>query len=45
MLDGLYRIDGDLNFMMNLERIFGSNDKDKQNEQFSKNNKILGIGG
>ncbi|MBF8983167.1 NAD(P)H-dependent oxidoreductase [Lutibacter sp. B2] len=47
MMDGLYRIEGDFNFMMVMSKIFGSgeSDKDKKMDECSQNSKILGIKG
>ncbi len=45
MLEGLYRIDGDLGLMMHLGKLFGSNIEEKSKEQDEKSNEVLGING
>ncbi|MCY6369376.1 NAD(P)H-dependent oxidoreductase [Clostridium ganghwense] len=47
MMDGLYRIEGDLNFMMAMGKIFGSDDSKEANDsnEEPKKDKILGIKG
>lgn len=47
MMDGLYRIEGNLDFMMSMGKIFGSGDSEESsnNNEEIKRDKILGIKG
>jgi len=47
MMDGLYRVEGDFNFMMVMSKIFGSGESEKEEEidKCSENSNILGIKG
>jgi len=45
MMDGLYKVKGDLDFLMKMSLIFGSNKTEKCDSQKLKNKKILGLEG
>lgn len=45
MVDGLYKVKGDLDFLMKMNSIFGSNKTEKCERQKLKDKKILGLNG